>query len=57
MVLGRDKVLEKIKNYVTGVAEDKAVILLGGPGVGKSSIMTKTADEANTMALARTFPG
>ncbi|XP_077982009.1 telomerase protein component 1-like [Glandiceps talaboti] len=57
MVLGRDDVLQKIADYVKGVAEDKAMVLLGGPGVGKSSIMARTADVACGKAVSKEIPG
>ncbi|XP_077863332.1 telomerase protein component 1-like, partial [Saccoglossus kowalevskii] len=57
MVLGRDDILQKIEDYVVGVAEHKPFILLGGPGVGKSSIMAMTAEVACVRAVKKDIPG
>ncbi|XP_070563916.1 TPR repeat-containing protein DDB_G0287407-like [Ptychodera flava] len=57
MVLGRDSILQQIEDYVVGVAEDKAFVLLGGPGVGKSSLMARTADVACSKAITKEIPG
>ncbi|XP_077981357.1 telomerase protein component 1-like [Glandiceps talaboti] len=57
MVLGRNEILQKISDHITGIAIDRALIILGGPGMGKSSIMAKVADEAVFRAAKKQIPG
>ena len=56
-VLGRTTILERIKDYVLGVQTSAPLILLGGPGTGKSSIMARVAEVAVSKALTREIPG
>nr|XP_006815135.1 PREDICTED: telomerase protein component 1-like [Saccoglossus kowalevskii] len=57
IVLGRNEILQQIEDYITGVGIDKPLIILGGPGMGKSSITAKVADEAEARALKKQIPG
>lgn len=57
MVLGRDGILEQIKKYVEEVGSSKPLIVTGGAGTGKSSLMARVADVAQTMALNKKIPG
>ncbi|XP_077998733.1 TPR repeat-containing protein DDB_G0287407-like [Glandiceps talaboti] len=57
IVLGRNDILEKLGDYVTGTAIDMPLVLLGGPGMGKSSIMARAADVAVTQADNNDIPG
>ncbi|XP_070562961.1 TPR repeat-containing protein DDB_G0287407-like isoform X2 [Ptychodera flava] len=57
MVLGRNEILQKISDYITGIAIDRPLIILGGPGMGKSSIIAKVADEATLRASQKQIPG
>ncbi|XP_071945133.1 TPR repeat-containing protein DDB_G0287407-like [Antedon mediterranea] len=50
VVLGRNEILDKITGYVTDLGTGKPLILTGGPGTGKSSIMAKAADVATQHA-------
>ncbi|XP_071840216.1 TPR repeat-containing protein DDB_G0287407-like [Apostichopus japonicus] len=46
VVLGRSDILQKIEDYiVTPGSSNQSLLLLGGPGTGKSSIMARTADQ------------
>lgn len=56
-VLGRTVILEQIKDYVVGMSSSAPVLLLGGPGTGKSSIMAKVAEVSVTKAATREIPG
>lgn len=56
-VLGRNEILEQIQAYVTSVGDNRALVMSGGAGCGKSSIMARTADVAQTMALNKRIPG
>ncbi|XP_022087926.1 telomerase protein component 1-like [Acanthaster planci] len=56
-VLGRNAILEKIEQYVIDLGQDKALTITGGAGTGKSSIMARTADVAQTMAVNKKIPG
>ncbi|XP_001198485.3 telomerase protein component 1 isoform X2 [Strongylocentrotus purpuratus] len=56
-VLGRTVILEQIKDYVVGMSSTAPVLLLGGPGTGKSSIMAKVAEVSVTKAATREIPG
>ncbi|XP_072035865.1 TPR repeat-containing protein DDB_G0287407-like isoform X2 [Amphiura filiformis] len=58
IVLGRNEMLQKIEDYVQEVgAAPTPVILLGGPGSGKSSIMARVADVAVKRAVNNEIPG
>nr|XP_054764277.1 telomerase protein component 1-like isoform X2 [Lytechinus pictus] len=56
-VLGRNEILEQIQTYVTSSGDNRALVMSGGAGCGKSSIMARTADVAQTMALNKRIPG
>ncbi|XP_072024365.1 LOW QUALITY PROTEIN: TPR repeat-containing protein DDB_G0287407-like [Amphiura filiformis] len=56
-VLGRTEILDQIKEHVVGIGVDAPLILLGGPGSGKSSIMARVADFATAKALTGEIPG
>ncbi|XP_071951905.1 telomerase protein component 1-like isoform X2 [Antedon mediterranea] len=56
-VLGRNDILEQIKEHIVSVGVDKALLLLGGPGTGKSSIMARVADVSVEKAISRDIPG
>ena len=47
----------QIQNYITGIGNDVPLLLLGGPGSGKSSVMAKAADVAATAAMQGKIPG
>ena len=47
----------QIKGYVDGRGRDVPLILLGGPGTGKSSIMARAVDATLTAAIDRKYPG
>ncbi len=49
--------LFQIKDYVDGKGRDVPLLLLGGPGTGKSSIMAKAVDNTLTAAIDRKIPG
>ncbi|XP_033125459.1 telomerase protein component 1-like isoform X1 [Anneissia japonica] len=57
VVLGRNEILDKIANYVTDLGTGMPLILTGGPGSGKSSIMAKAADVASHKASSGEIPG
>ncbi len=50
-------VVFQIKDYVDGKGRDVPLLLLGGPGTGKSSIMAKAVDNTLTAAIDRKIPG
>nr|XP_054748224.1 TPR repeat-containing protein DDB_G0287407-like isoform X1 [Lytechinus pictus] len=56
-VLGRTAILEQIKDYVVTTSSNAPLLLLGGPGTGKSSIMAKVAEVSVTKATTREIPG
>ncbi|XP_072023611.1 telomerase protein component 1-like [Amphiura filiformis] len=56
-VLGRNNMLETIKEYVEEIGNDRALIITGGAGTGKSSITARTADVAQLMAANNQIPG
>ncbi|XP_071495043.1 telomerase protein component 1-like [Diadema antillarum] len=56
-VLGRVDILEQIQGYVIEPAQEKTLTITGGAGSGKSSIMARTADVAQTMAFNKRIPG
>ncbi len=49
--------LLQIKDYIYGSGPDVPLLLLGGPGTGKSSIMAKAVDTTITAAIDRRIPG
>ncbi|PIK46898.1 hypothetical protein BSL78_16245 [Apostichopus japonicus] len=50
-------ILEQIKSYVEEAGSSKPLIVTGGAGTGKSSLMARVADVAQTMALNKKIPG
>lgn len=46
VVLGRDKILEEIDNYITMDQSNAPLLLIGNAGSGKSAIMAKSANDA-----------
>ncbi|XP_033113072.1 telomerase protein component 1-like [Anneissia japonica] len=57
LVLGRNDILEEIKQHIIGVGVDKPLLLLGGPGTGKSSIMARVAEVTVAKAMSMEIPG
>ncbi|XP_022100079.1 telomerase protein component 1-like [Acanthaster planci] len=57
LVLGRNSALEKVQDYVTEVGVDYPLVILGGPGSGKSAIMARVADIASRLAALKKIPG
>ena len=57
IVLGRNTILEKIKHYIYDIGIDYPLVLLGGPGSGKSAIMARIGDEIATLATQNEIPG
>ena len=47
----------QIRDYVDGKVPDVPLILLGGPGSGKSSIMAKAVDNTLTAAMDQKIAG
>ena len=47
----------QIRDYVDGKGPDVPLILLGGPGSGKSSIMAKAVDNTLTAAMDQKIAG
>ena len=47
----------QIKNYIDGKGPDVPLLLLGGPGTGKSSIMAKAVDSTLSAAIEHKIPG
>ncbi|XP_071785835.1 telomerase protein component 1-like [Asterias amurensis] len=56
-VLGRTNILEQMKEHIIGIGVDVPLLLLGGPGTGKSSIMARVADVTVAKALTKEIPG
>ncbi|XP_064629063.1 TPR repeat-containing protein DDB_G0287407-like isoform X2 [Lineus longissimus] len=56
-VFGRTEILEKISDYIDAPDTDVPMLILGGPGTGKSSIMAKVADDTVDRALKNRIPG
>ncbi|XP_070560674.1 TPR repeat-containing protein DDB_G0287407-like [Ptychodera flava] len=56
-LLGRTDILQQLRDHVTGLAIDVPLVLLGGPGMGKSSIMAKAADVAVDSSAKGDIPG
>ncbi len=57
IVLGRDAIFEKVKNYIVDDDIDYALVVLGHAGTGKSAILARTADVASNMASEKRIPG
>ena len=49
--------LLQITDYILGIGNDVPLILNGGAGSGKSSLMAKVADVASTMAMQNKIKG
>ncbi|XP_033636001.1 telomerase protein component 1-like isoform X1 [Asterias rubens] len=56
-VIGRNDVLQRMEDFLTGVSTGVPLLLLGGPGSGKSSIMAKVSDIAVSRAANGQIPG
>ncbi len=56
-VLGRNNLLETIKEYVEEIGNKRALIITGGAGTRKSSIMARTADATTLMAANNQITG
>ena len=46
-----------MKEHIIGIGVDVPLLLLGGPGTGKSSIMARVADVTVAKALTKEIPG
>ncbi|XP_064604560.1 TPR repeat-containing protein DDB_G0287407-like isoform X2 [Liolophura sinensis] len=57
MVIGREDILDKIEAYITHEEKDVPLLLLGGPGSGKSSILCKAAELISSKAQKRQLAG
>ncbi|XP_022107201.1 telomerase protein component 1-like isoform X2 [Acanthaster planci] len=57
IVIGRNDILQKMEEYVTDLGTGVPLLLLGGPGSGKSSIMARVADVAANKAGSGEIPG
>ncbi|CAH1244024.1 TEP1 [Branchiostoma lanceolatum] len=57
VVLGRDQVLREIQDHIAGIAIEAPLVLVAGPGSGKSAVMARTANDTVTKALNNTIPG
>ena len=55
-VLGRNTLLETIKEYVEETGHNRALVIVGGAGTGKSSITARAADMAQLMAANDQIP-
>ena len=47
----------QIDAYIKGIGNDVPLMLIGGAGSGKSSLMAKAADTACTAAINKKIPG
>ena len=47
----------QINDYVHGIGGDVPLLILGQPGMGKSSIMANAADDTNTEAINKKITG
>ena len=56
-VLGRNALLETMKEYVEDIGNDRALVIVGGAGTGKSSLTARAADVAAMMAQNNQIPG
>ncbi|XP_038079413.1 telomerase protein component 1-like isoform X2 [Patiria miniata] len=57
IVIGRNDILQKMEDFVTDISTGVPLLLLGGPGSGKSSIMARVADVAVNKAGSGEIPG
>lgn len=57
VVLGRNAIFEKLKNYITDDDIDYPLVVLGHAGSGKSAILARTANVASIMAAQDRIPG
>ncbi|XP_019645560.1 PREDICTED: TPR repeat-containing protein DDB_G0287407-like isoform X1 [Branchiostoma belcheri] len=57
VVLGRDLVLREIQDHIAGIAVEAPLVLVAGPGSGKSAVMARTANDTVVNALQNTIPG
>ncbi|XP_072023567.1 telomerase protein component 1-like [Amphiura filiformis] len=56
-VLGRSAILDRINNYISEIGVDYPLVVLGGPGSGKSAILARIADVTSTLAAQKKIPG
>ena len=56
-VLGRSAILDRINHYVSEIGVDYPLVVLGGPGSGKSAILARIADSTATLAVQKKIPG
>ncbi|XP_072172518.1 telomerase protein component 1-like [Diadema setosum] len=57
MVLGRVTIFEEIQSYILQEGTGAPLVLSGGAGTGKTSIMARVGDVAQTMTLNNRIPG
>ncbi|CAH1783141.1 unnamed protein product, partial [Owenia fusiformis] len=57
VVIGRDDVLKKVDEHICGPGVDKPLLLIGGAGSGKSSVMSRLADVTSQKAASKQIPG
>ncbi|XP_074643679.1 TPR repeat-containing protein DDB_G0287407-like [Tubulanus polymorphus] len=57
LIKGRDDILSQIEDYIVKGEKDVPLLLLGGAGSGKSSIMSKIVDTTMNKAKDRRLPG
>ncbi|KAK3090415.1 hypothetical protein FSP39_011663 [Pinctada imbricata] len=55
-VIGRDTMIKMIEDYILREDKDVPLLLVGEPGVGKSSILCKAACQINSMVENGQFP-
>ncbi len=47
----------QVEKYIDGAGTDTALLLLGGPGTGKSSVMSRAVDDTLTRVRNKAIPG
>lgn len=57
VVLGRDKILDEIANYIVNDTSNAPLLIIGNAGSGKSAIMAKSASDALAKAERGELPG